>query len=72
MPGKGGWMERCLFVFLCGLLLFNWPFLELFRQGLALYLYVIWLVYIVVLAIIIRRAGATTRPPQAGPGEGPA
>jgi len=65
-------MERCLFVFLCGLLIFNWPFLELFRKGLAIYLYGIWLVYSVRLALVTRKAGAAKKSPQTEPGEGPA
>lgn len=45
--------EVLLFLFLLGLLLFNWPLLEIFRLSLPLYLFSGWFIFIVVLGLFI-------------------
>lgn len=35
-----------VFLFLLGILFFNWPFLAIFEQSLAAYLFGIWFLYI--------------------------
>ncbi len=65
-------MERCIFVFIFGLLIFNWPLLEIFQKGLATYLYGMWLVYIIILAMITRNSGAAKKEPVNQHGGGPA
>jgi len=63
-------MERCIFVFLFGLLAFNWPFLEMFQQGPVRYLYGMWLGYIVILALVVHRPRGTKKPAEAVGHEG--
>lgn len=38
--------EIWLFLFFLGLVLFSWPFLNIFRNRLSLYLYIVWIVFI--------------------------
>jgi len=37
------------FLFFIGALLFGWPLMSIFRTGLAMYLFVIWLLFIVLI-----------------------
>jgi len=37
------------FLFFIGILLFGWPLMSIFRSGLATYLFVIWLLFIVLI-----------------------
>jgi hypothetical protein len=41
-------MKRDIWVFLfcIGLFLFGWPFLAIFRDGLAYYLFIVWIAFI--------------------------
>jgi len=45
--------ERWVFLFLLGLLLFNWPFLEIFSLSLPYYLFGIWGLYVLMLHIVV-------------------
>jgi hypothetical protein len=49
MNGK----ERWAFLFLLGLLLFNWPFLEIFANALPYYLFGCWGLYILVVKLLM-------------------
>ncbi len=40
-----------IFLFSIGLLLFSWPLLSIFKYGMATYLFVIWLLFIVLIFI---------------------
>jgi hypothetical protein len=40
-----------LFLFCIGVLLFGWPLMSIFRYGLATYLFIIWLVFIILIFI---------------------
>jgi hypothetical protein len=35
-----------LFLFFLGVLLFGWPLMSIFKEGVAAYLFIIWFVYI--------------------------
>jgi hypothetical protein len=48
--------ELWLFLFLLGTLLFNWPFLSIFRLSLPFYLFGLWGVFILVIRILIRKS----------------
>ena len=61
-------MERFIFIFLFGFLLFSWPILEIFKNRLVIYLYGMWLVYIIVLALAVRKSGGTRKSTEAGEG----
>lgn len=45
--------ELWIFLFLIGGLLFNWPFLSIFRMSLPGYLFVMWSVFIAAIAVFI-------------------
>jgi hypothetical protein len=47
--------ERWLFVSALGLLIFNWPFLDIFGKEIPFYLFVLWSLFIILLALIGRR-----------------
>ncbi len=38
-------------LFIIGILGFNWPFIEIFSRGVAAYLFVFWLVFIIMGAV---------------------
>ncbi len=40
-----------IFLFAIGILLFSWPIMSIFREGLPTYLFVIWLVFILLILI---------------------
>jgi len=40
------------FLFFLGVLLFGWPLMSIFRNGMAIYLFTVWLVFIVLILII--------------------
>jgi hypothetical protein len=42
------------FVSILGLVIFNWPLLEIFREEIASYLYLLWAVFIILLAFVTR------------------
>jgi hypothetical protein len=46
------------FVSILGLVIFNWPLLEIFREEIAYYLFLLWAVFIILLAFITRRGDA--------------
>jgi hypothetical protein len=46
--------EIWLFLFLFGMLLFNWPFLDIFSMSLPAYLFGTWAVFIILVGILIR------------------
>lgn len=54
-------MERYIFIFMFGLLVFGWPLLAIFQSGLVSYLYGMWLAYIIVLAVATRNFGDTKK-----------
>ncbi len=39
------------FLFSLGVLLFGWPLMSIFRYGLATYLFIVWLVFLVLIYI---------------------
>lgn len=45
--------ELWLFVFLCGILLFNWPFLDIFSLSLPSYLFGFWGLFILIIGFFI-------------------
>lgn len=47
--------EIWFFLFFLGVLLFNWPFLEIFDLSLPYYLFVIWGLFIIVVGVVIRK-----------------
>ncbi len=47
--------ELWFFLFLCGVLLFNWPFLEIFDLSLPYYLFGLWGAFIIVVGMLIRK-----------------
>jgi hypothetical membrane protein len=53
-------------LFLFGLIGLNWPFLEIFHEGLYPYLLIFWLLFVVLVAFASRRANPPPPPP---PGE---
>jgi len=50
-------MEGWLFLFFMGLLLLNWPFLKVFKAVLPYYLFVVWVLLVVAVALMSRGAG---------------
>ena len=38
-----------IFLFFIGIVLFSWPLISIFKYGLAIYLFVIWLLFIVLI-----------------------
>lgn len=50
--------EVWIFIFLLGLLGFNWPMIEVFYAEVALYLFVFWLLFIALTAIVAHKYGA--------------
>lgn len=63
-------MERYLFIFMFGLLVFSWPLLAIFQNGLVSYLYGMWLVYIIVLAVATSNSAETKKSTETGQGGG--
>jgi len=49
------------FVSILGLVIFNWPLLEIFRDEIVHYLFLLWAVFIILLAFITRRGDAAKR-----------
>ncbi len=47
--------EIWFFLFFLGVLLFNWPFLEVFDLSLPYYLFIIWGVFIIVVIVVIKK-----------------
>ncbi len=47
--------ESLPFLFLVGLLLFNWPFLEIFQRSLPYYLFGAWFMIIMVIGLFASR-----------------
>ena len=47
-----------MFIFILGLLGFDWPLLEIFRGGVALYLFVFWFLMIVFVAAASYKSGS--------------
>jgi hypothetical protein len=47
--------EIWFFLFFFGVLLFNWPFLEVFALSLPYYLFIIWGVFIIVVIVMIKK-----------------
>ncbi len=47
--------ELWFFLFFFGVLLFNWPFLEIFDLSLPYYLFIIWGVFIIVVGVVIKK-----------------
>ena len=47
--------ELWFFLFLLGILLFNWPFLAIFSLGLPHYLFGVWGAFIIAIGIFIRK-----------------
>ncbi|OGW29128.1 MAG: hypothetical protein A2X59_11500 [Nitrospirae bacterium GWC2_42_7] len=45
--------ELWIFLFLIGLLLFNWPLLFIFRISLPLYLFIVWGLFIITVGLFI-------------------
>jgi len=48
--------ELWLFLFLIGILLFNWPLLVIFGLSLPYYLFGVWGIFIIVIGISINKA----------------
>jgi hypothetical protein len=48
--------ELLILLFIAGFLGFNWPFVEIFNNGVAAYLFVFWFVFIVFIAVAGSRA----------------
>ncbi|HSB51534.1 MAG TPA: hypothetical protein VLD40_02640 [Dissulfurispiraceae bacterium] len=49
--------EKLIFIFVVGLLFLNWPLIEIFRAHIIPYLFVLWLVFILFVALANSRAG---------------
>ncbi len=47
--------ELWFFIFLFGVLLFNWPFLEIFDLSLPYYLFIIWAAFIFVVGMVLKK-----------------
>ena len=47
--------ELWFFLFLCGVLLFNWPFLEIFDLSLPFYLFGVWGALIIAVGFVIKK-----------------
>ena len=47
--------EFWFFLFCCGTLLLNWPFLAIFGMALPVYLFVVWGVLIIIMGLIVNR-----------------
>ena len=50
--------EIWVFIFLLGLLSFNWPLLEIFHTEVVAYLFVTWLLFIMLIAFAARRTNS--------------
>ncbi|MGO9013721.1 MAG: hypothetical protein ACLQF0_01960 [Dissulfurispiraceae bacterium] len=48
--------ELWIMLFIVGILGFNWPFIEIFSRGVAAYLFLFWLVFIILGAVTGFRA----------------
>jgi hypothetical protein len=48
--------ELLVILFIAGILGFNWPFIEIFNNGVAAYLFLFWLVFIILGAVTGFRA----------------
>lgn len=60
MENRDAW----LFVFLLGVLFFNWPLLDAFRDHLPVYLFSSWAGLVLIIAFL---AGRNARRPKQGP-----
>jgi len=47
--------EIWVFIFILGLLGINWPFIEIFHTQVAAYLFVLWILFIVLIAFAARK-----------------
>ena len=47
--------EIWVFIFILGLLGLNWPFLEIFHTRVVAYLFVIWVLFIILIAVGARK-----------------
>ncbi len=47
--------EIWVFIFILGLLGLNWPLLEIFHTSVAAYLFVIWILFIILIAVGARK-----------------
>lgn len=47
--------ELWFFLFFCGVLLLNWPFLEIFDLSLPYYLFGVWGALIIVLGMVVKK-----------------
>jgi hypothetical protein len=47
--------EIWLFIALASLFLFNWPFLEMFRQSVVAYLFGVWALFIILAGVLAGR-----------------
>jgi hypothetical protein len=47
--------EIWVFIFILGLLGLNWPILEIFHTSVVAYLFVIWILYIILIALGARK-----------------
>lgn len=45
--------ELWIFIFLIGIVLFNWPFLHIHGGGLTTYLFGVWILFILVMGVFI-------------------
>ena len=57
------------FISLLGLLIFNWPFLEIFRKEVVTYLFVLWGIFVILAALAAvtdrdRKIGNAARKPD--------
>jgi hypothetical protein len=48
--------ELLVLLFMAGFFGFNWPFVEIFNNGVAAYLFIFWFVFIVLVGIAGSRA----------------
>ncbi len=54
--------EIWVFIFLLGLLSFNWPLLEIFHAEVAAYLFASWILLILLIAFAAGRTNSNKRP----------
>lgn len=47
--------EIWVFIFILGLLGINWPVIEIFHTGVAAYLFVMWILFIILIALAARK-----------------
>jgi hypothetical protein len=43
-----------IFLFFTGMVLFGWPLISIFKHGLAIYLFIIWLLFIALIFVATR------------------